>query len=119
VTNPSAALLIAWRRGVKPGNQLQGVAWYLGTIQYGTVLFGGGALWFLAAWLTGFFGGDLGAQVLACLLLLALIAFEAWWSHMPTRGNPVGDYLVDFLSSAAIAGFGMAVVLAILLWLPR
>jgi hypothetical protein len=26
---------------------------------------------------------------------------------------------VDFLSSAAIAGFGMAVVLAILLWLPR
>ena len=55
---------------MKPGNPLQGVAWYLGTIQYGVFLFGGGALWFLAARLTGFFWGDLGAQVVACLLLL-------------------------------------------------
>ena len=104
---------------MKPGNQLQGVAWYLGTIQYGAFLFGGGALWFLAARLTGFFWGDPGAQVIACLLLLALISAEAWWSHMPTRGNPAGDYVVDFVSSAAIAGFGMAVVQAILLWRPR
>ena len=91
----------------------------LGTIQYGVALAGGGALWLLLAQVTGFFGGDLVLQALATGLLLALIAAEAWWAHLPGAPNPWGDYLVDFLSSAAIAGFGMAVVLAILLWLPR
>ena len=104
---------------MKVGGRPSRVAWYLGTIQYGTLLFAGGALWFLAAVLTGFFWGDLAAQASAVLVLLALIAAEAYWSHMPTAGSPLADYLIDFLSSAAIAGFGMAVVLAILLWLPR
>ena len=104
---------------MKSDRQAQGAGWLLGSIQYGVCLFGGGALWFLLARLTGFFGGNLGTQVAACLLLLALIIAEAWWSHMPTVHNPVGDYIVDLLSSAAIAGFGMAVVLAILAVLPH
>jgi hypothetical protein len=53
------------------------------------------------------------------VLLLALIAAEAWWAHLPGARNPWGDYLIDFLSSAAIAGFGMAVVAAVGLVLRR
>ena len=92
----------------------RGVIWYLGTVQYCVCLFGGGALWFLAALLTGFFGDDPAIQVAACLVLLALIIAEAWWAHMPGSGNELGDFVVDILTSAAIAGFGMAVVVAII-----
>lgn len=91
----------------------------LGTIQYGVALAGGGALWLLLAQATGFFGGDLLVQGVAVVLLLALIAAEAWWAHMPGARNPWGDYLIDFLSSAAIAAFGMAVVAAVGLALQR
>ena len=92
----------------------RGVIWYLGTVQYCVCLFGGGALWFLAALLTGFFGDDPAIQAAACLVLLALIIAEAWWAHMPGSGNELGDFVVDILTSAAIAGFGMAVVVAII-----
>lgn len=92
---------------------------FLGTIQYGVALAGGGALWALLAWRTAGFGGNLGTQGGAVGLLLALIAAEAWWAHIPTKRNSWGDYLVDFLSSAAIAGFGMAVVAAVGLVLRR
>ena len=95
------------------------VVWYLGTIQYCACLFGGGALWFLAAVGTGFFWDNLAAQITACGLLAALIGAESWWARMTPAGNPVGDFLVDLLSSAAIAGFGMAVVLGILATLHR
>ena len=91
----------------------------LGTIQYGVALAGGGALWLLLAQATGFFGGDLLAQALAVGLLLALIAAEAWWAHLPGAPHLWGDYLVDFLSSAAVAAFGMAVVAAVGLVLRR
>ncbi len=104
---------------MRGSQQVPGVGWYLGTIQYCACLFVGGALWFLLARLTGFYAGNLVAQVAACLLLLALIAAEAWWAHMPAVGNSIGDIVVDVLSSAAIAGFGMAVVLAIFVWLPH
>ena len=40
-------------------------------------------------------------------------------AHGAARGNTPGDYAVDFLSSAAIAGFGMVVLLGILFALPR
>ncbi len=85
----------------------------LGTIQYGVALAGGGALWLVLAEGTDGFGGDLLAQIVAVALLLALIVAEAAWAHMPGAHNVWGDYLVDFLSSAAIAGFGMAVVAAV------
>ena len=65
------------------------------------------------------FGGDPGAQAAAGLLLMALIAGEAWWAHIPSPQHPTREFVIDFLSSAAIAGFGMAVVLAILLWVPH
>ncbi|HMA34415.1 MAG TPA: hypothetical protein VKY74_08010 [Chloroflexia bacterium] len=104
---------------MKLGQQLPGVGWYLGTIQYCVFLFGGGAGWFLIARLTGFFWDNPAAQILACGLLLALIAGEAWWAHIPQVGNPIGDIIFDLVSSAAIAGFGMAVILAIALWVPR
>src|SRR4051812_21227010 len=96
-----------------------GVAWYLGTIQYGVCLFAGGALWFLVAQLTGFFGDSLAIQVAACLALLALIAAESWWSHMPGSGNEVLDFSIDVATSVAIAAFGMAIVAAVLAWLPK
>jgi hypothetical protein len=98
---------------VKQRKSPQGVMLFLGTIQYGVALAGGGALWLVVAMGTGFFGGDLVLQIGAVGLLLALIAAEAWWAHMPSKRNPWGDYFVDFLSSAAIAGFGMAVVAAV------
>jgi hypothetical protein len=104
---------------MKPRKSPQGLMMLLGTIQYGVVLAGGGALWLLLAEGTGFFGGDLPVQIIAIGLLLALIAAEAWWAHMPGASNPWGDYLVDFLSSAAIAAFGMAVVVAVGLALQR
>jgi hypothetical protein len=104
---------------MKSGKTVGGVIWYVGTIQYGACLFVGGALWFLAARLTDFFGGNLPAQAVAGLLLLALIGLEAWWAHIPQVGNPVGDWIADILGSAAIAGFGMAVVLAVLLTIRR
>lgn len=90
----------------------------LGTIQYCISLFGGGALWFLVARLTSFFGGNLLAQVAASFMLLSLIGAESWWAHMPSHGNELADFIVDLVTSAAIAGFGMAVVIAILIWLP-
>lgn len=95
------------------------LVWFLGTIQYGIFLFGGGAVWFIVASATGFFGGDLANQVMACLLLVALVVAESWWAHLPAAGSEIGNLLVDFLTSAAIAGSGMAVVLGILLWLPH
>lgn len=97
----------------------RGVAWYIGTIQYCVCLFGGGALWFLAARLTGFFGNDLAIQVAACAVLLAVIIAESWWAHMPGPENELSEFAVDIVMSAAIAGFGMAVVVAIILWLPK
>jgi hypothetical protein len=99
--------------------RLHGVPWILGTIQYCACLFGGGGLWLLAAYLTGFFGGDLAAQGVALLLLLALITVEAGWAHLSVAGARRGDFVVDFVSSAAIAGFGMVMVVAILAWLPH
>ncbi len=99
--------------------QRLGMMWVLGSIQYCTCLFGGGALWLLAAQLTDGFGGNLLTQTVAGLLLLALIAGEAWWAYIPPVKHPAREFLVDCLSSAAIAGFGMAVVLAILLWVPH
>ncbi len=104
---------------MRGSQQVPGAGWYLGTIQYCVCLFVGGAIWFLLARLTGFYEGNPAAQVAACLLLLGLIAAEAWWAHMPAVGNPIGDIVFDVLSSAVIAGFGMAVVLAIFLWLPN
>lgn len=104
---------------MKPGRQVQGAGWFLGTIQYGAGLFGGGALWFLAARVTGFFGGDLLAQATACLLLLVLVLAEAWWSYRSTFGKRPGDFVADLVSSAAIAGFGMVMVLAIFLAVHR
>jgi hypothetical protein len=95
-----------------------GLGWILGMIQYGVCLAGGGALWYLAASATAFFGGDFLAQSSASLLLLILIVAEAWWIHMPARNEHPGDYVADFLSSAAIAGFGMAVALLVGLSLP-
>ena len=92
----------------------RGIVWYLGTVQYCVCLFGGGALWFLAAQITGFFGDDPIVQVAACLALLALIVAESWWAHMPGSGNELGDFVVDILTSAGIVGFGMAVVVAII-----
>ena len=91
----------------------------LGTIQYGVALAGGGALWLLLTQTTDFFGGDLALQIVAVALLLALIAAEAWWAHLPGAPHLWGDYLVDFLSSAAVAAFGMAVVAAVGLVLRR
>lgn len=99
--------------------QRLGTLWLLGSIQYGTCLFGGGALWLLVAQLTGGFGGDPGRQAGAGLLLVALIAGEAWWAHIPNPKHPAREFVIDLLGSAAIAGFGMAVVLAILLWVPH
>lgn len=87
-----------------------GIAWYLGTIQYCTALFIGGAIWFLVARVTGFFGEDPFIKIMACVLLGALIMAESWWAHMPGFGNEVREYIGDILTSAAIAGFGMAVV---------
>ncbi len=104
---------------MKPGQQRLGTLWLLGSVQYGTCLFGGGALWLLAAQLTSGFGGDPITQAGACLLLIALIIGEAWWSHIPTVKHSAREFLIDCLSSATIAGFGMAVVLAILLWVPH
>jgi hypothetical protein len=104
---------------MKKGKQSLGALWYLGTSQYCICLFGGGALWFLVAQLSGFFWGNLAAQVGASLLLLLVIVLESWWAHIPSFGNQVGDYIGDFLTSAAIAGFGMGVVVAIFAWLPR
>lgn len=97
----------------------QGVAWYLGTIQYCTCLFAGGGLWFALARLTGFFNGDLYWQISACLVLLVIITGESLWAFMPGFGNPFTEFMIDFLTSAAIAGFGMVVVLFILLWLRQ
>jgi|SRR5436190_18349789 len=97
----------------------RGVTWYLGTIQYCVCLFGGGALWFVAAQATGFFGNDLTFQVAAFAVLLAVILAESWWAHMPGSGNEARDFAADILTSAALAGFGMAMVVAIILWLPR
>jgi hypothetical protein len=96
-----------------------GALWFLGTSQYCICLFGGGALWLLAAQATGFFWGSLAAQIGASLLLLLVIGLESWWAHVPSSENQVNDYVGDFLTSAAITGFGMAVVLAIYLWVPR
>ena len=97
--------------------------WYLGATQYCLCLFAGGALWLVAAIGTGFFWDDLPAQISACLLLLLVIAAETWWAHMPASDSQTSsasaDLFVDFLSSAAIAAFGMSVVLVVLLWLPR
>ena len=86
---------------------------FLGTIQYGVALAGGGALWLLPAWGTDFFWGNCAAQALAGGALLALIAAEAWWAHIPSPRSLWDGYLVDLASSAAIAGFGMAVVAGI------
>jgi hypothetical protein len=94
-----------------------GLAWYLGSIQYCVCLFVGGAAWFIAARLTGFFGDDPATQLAACLVLLAIILAESWWAHMPGSGNELGEFVVDVLTSAAIAGFGMVVVAFILKWL--
>jgi hypothetical protein len=104
---------------MKSSRQALGLGWILGMIQYGVCLAGGGALWFLAARLTGFFGGDFLSQASASILLLILITAEAWWIHVPARNEHVGDYVADFLSSAAIAGFGMGVALFIGLALPH
>jgi hypothetical protein len=104
---------------MKSTRQALGLGWILGMIQYGVCLAGGGALWYLVARATGFFGGDLLEQSSAFLLLLILIVAEAWWIHVPSRNEHVGDYVADFLSSAAIAGFGMAVVVFIGWALPR
>lgn len=94
-----------------------GVAWYLGTIQYCVCLFAGGGIWFLFALLTGFFFGDIALQVAACAVLLMLIVAESLWAHMPGSGNELGDFIIDILTSAAIAGFGIAVVAAIIITL--
>jgi len=94
-----------------------GVVWYLGSIQYCVCLFVGGAFWFLAARFTGFFGQDFALQAGACLALLGIILAESWWAHMPGSGNELGDFIVDILTSAAIAGFGMAVVAFLLITL--
>ncbi len=99
--------------------QSLGLGWILGMVQYGVCLAGGGALWFIIARSTGFFWGDIMAQASACLLLLALIVAEAWWIHMPTRHDRAGDYVADFLSSGALAGFGIGVTLFIGLSLPH
>ncbi len=96
-----------------------GLMWLLGSIQYGTCLFGGGALWLLAAKLTHFFGGNPAAQLTAGLLLVAVVAGETWWAYIPPPKHRVREFVVEFLSSAAIAAFGMAVVLAISLVVPR
>ncbi len=104
---------------MQPGRRVPGLGWYLGTIQYSVALFGGGALWFLLARATGFFAGDPLVQLAAVLLLLALIAGEAMWSYGTTFGHRPRDYLADVLSSAAITAFGMAIVLAIYLVVPR
>ena len=60
-----------------------------------------------------------GAQALAGLALLALIGAEAWWARLPNPRNARADYLISFLSSAAIAALGMAVVLAVSLVIAR
>jgi len=99
---------------MKERKTTMGVVWYLGTIQYCICLFGGGAIWFLIAQLTGFFGDDLLTKVGACLLLALIIVCESLWAHMPGNGNQTREFAMDILTSAAIAGFGMAVV-AILL----
>ena len=91
----------------------------MGTIQYGTCLFGGGALWFLFARVTGFFWGDQPLQFAACLVLLALITGESLWAHMPGYGNEWREFAVNMLTSAAIAGSGMAILAIIFAWLPR
>jgi len=96
----------------------QGIVWYLGAIQYCVCLFGGGALWFLAARLTGFFWDDLAMQIVACIVLLGLIMAESWWAYMPGFGNELREFTVDLLTSAGIAGFGMVVAAFILAWLP-
>ena len=95
----------------------QGVVWYLGAIQYCILLFGGGALWFLAVQLTGFFWDDHVTQVAACVVLAALIMAESLWAYMPGLGNVVREFSIDVLTSAAIVGFGMVVVAFILSWL--
>jgi hypothetical protein len=104
---------------MKSNRQTFDLGWILGMVQYGVCLAGGGALWFLAARATGFFGDDLLEQASAFLILLILIVAEAWWIHVPSRNEHAGDYVADFLSSAAIAGFGMAVVVFIGLALPH
>jgi hypothetical protein len=104
---------------VDSGRERPDALWLLGTAQYGVCLFGGGALWFVLARLTRGFGGAPGAQAAACLALLALIGAEAWWARLPNPRNAAADYLISFLSSAAIAAFGMAVVLAVALVLAR
>jgi hypothetical protein len=102
---------------LKPRRASLGLAWYLGSIQYCVCLFVGGALWFLMARLTGFFGNDPAVQAAACVVLLVVILAESWWAHMPGSGNELGDFAVDVLTSAGIAGFGMAVTAFILMWL--
>ena len=104
---------------MKLGQQVPGLGMYLGTIQYGVFLFGGGAGWLLFALGTDFFWQNPLSQVAAGLLLLGLITAEACWAHVPVVGGGVGDFLVDFFSSAAIAAFGRAIVVAIALWVPR
>jgi len=104
---------------MKSSRQTLGLGWILGMIQYGLCLAGGGALWFLAARFTDFFGEDLLEQASAFLLLLILIVAEALWIHLPSRNEHIGDYVADFFSSAAIAVFGMAVTLFIGLALPH
>ena len=46
--------------------------------------------------------------------MLAVIVAESWWAHMPGPENELGDFAVDIVTRAAIAGFGMAVVVAIM-----
>lgn len=95
----------------------RGVLLYLGTIQYGLFLSLGGAGWFLAARLTGFFWSDTPLQVASCLVLLALVVAESLWAYMPGFGNAVREFAVDLLTSAGIAAFGMIVVAFVLAWL--
>ena len=103
---------------MKRSRPQQGVAWYLGAIQYCICLFGGGALFFLILRLTGFFWGDPTAQIVACLLLVIIVLAESWWAYMPTAGSGLGEFIADLLTSLAIVAFGMAVVIGILAWLP-
>ncbi|MFL5734844.1 MAG: hypothetical protein ACJ78Q_16935, partial [Chloroflexia bacterium] len=60
---------------------------------------------------------DTGVQAVAFLALLGVILAEATWAHMPGSGNEIGDFAVDVVTSAAIAGFGMVVAALLLMML--